>query len=123
MFGGSHGIRDKGLLESALARPLTGFGGHSVYTTPFARAATLAESIIQDDGFVDGNKRTGVMAMAAWLHQEGYSIEAERGEIRDLGLAIAEHKMSIEEVASWLEARAVLLSDRTIGDEGAFGKS
>lgn len=106
-FGGSHGIRDKGLLESALARPLTGFGGHSVYTSPFARAAALAESIIQNHGFVDGNKRTGVMAMAAWLHREGYSIEAKRGELRDVGLAIAKSEISIAEVASWLQTRSV----------------
>jgi death-on-curing protein len=106
-FGGAHGIRDKGLLESALARPLAGFGGHLVYTTPFARAAALAESVIQNHGFLDGNKRTGVMAMAAWLLREGYGVEAQRGELRDLGVAIAENGMSIEQVASWLEARSV----------------
>jgi death-on-curing protein len=106
-FGGAHGIRDKGLLESALARPLAGFGGHLVYTTPFAKAAALAESVIQNHGFLDGNKRTGVMAMAAWLLREGYGVEAQRGELRDLGVAIAENGMSIEQVASWLEARSV----------------
>jgi death-on-curing protein len=106
-FGGAHGIRDKGLLESALARPLAGFGGHLVYTFPFARAAALAESVIQNHGFLDGNKRTGVMAMAAWLLREGYGVEAQRGELRDLGVAIAENGMSIEQVASWLEARSV----------------
>ena len=59
-FGGSSGIRDRGLLESALARPLASFGGRNLYDTPFKRAAVLAESLAPYHGFVDGNKRTAM---------------------------------------------------------------
>ena len=105
-FGGSSGIRDRGLLESALARPLASFGGRNLYDTPFKRAAALAESLVLNHGFVDGNKRTAMYAMAAWLEREGYVIEAARGEMRDLALAIASHELSMEQIAAWLEQRS-----------------
>jgi death on curing protein len=105
-FGGSSGIRDRGLLESALARPLASFAGRNLYDTPFKRAAALAESLVLNHGFVDGNKRTAMYAMAAWLEREGYVIEAARGELRDLALAIASHELSMEQIAAWLEQRS-----------------
>jgi death-on-curing protein len=105
-FGGSNGIRDRGLLESALARPLASFGGKNLYDTPFKRAAALAESLVLNHGFVDGNKRTAMYAMAAWLEREGYVIEAERGALRDLALLIASHELSTEQIAAWLEQRS-----------------
>lgn len=105
-FGGSTGIRDRGLLESALARPLASFSGRNLYDTPFKRAAALAESLVLNHGFVDGNKRTAMYAMAAWLEREGYVIEAERGELRDLALAIATRGLSTEQVVAWLVQRS-----------------
>lgn len=105
-FGGSQGIRDRGLLESAIARPLASFGGKNLYGTPFKRAAALAESLVLNHGFVDGNKRTAMYAMAAWLEREGYVFEAARGELRDLALAIAAHELSTEQAATWLEKRS-----------------
>jgi death on curing protein len=105
-FGGSQGIRDRGLLESAIARPLASFGGKNLYDNPFKRAAALAESVVLNHGFVDGNKRTAMYAMAAWLEREGYVFEAARGELRDLALAIAAHELSTEQVATWLERRS-----------------
>jgi death-on-curing protein len=105
-FGGSNGIRDRGLLESALARPLASFGGKNLYDTPFKRTAALAESLVLNHGFVDGNKRTAMYAMAAWLEREGYVIEAERGALRDLPLAIASHELGVEQIAAWLEQRS-----------------
>jgi len=105
-FGGSNGIRDRGLLESALARPLASFGGKNLYDTPFKRAAALAESLVLNHGFVDGNKRTAMYAMAGWLEREGYVIEAERGALRDLALAIASHELSTYQIATWLEQRS-----------------
>ena len=104
-FGGFSGIRDRGLLESSLARPLATFGGKQLYPSPFKRAAALAESVVLNHGFVDGNKRTAMYAMAAWLDREGYTIDAARGELRDLALAIAQRKLGVEEIATWLEKR------------------
>jgi len=105
-FGGSQGIRDRGLLESAISRPLASFGGENLYDTPFKRAAALAESLVLNHGFVDGNKRTAMYAMAAWLEREGYVIEAARGELRDFALAIASHELSTEQIAVWLVKRS-----------------
>jgi len=105
-FGGSQGIRDRGLLESAIARPLAAFGGKDLYDTPFKRASALAESLVMNHGFVDGNKRTAMYAMAAWLECEGHVIEAARGELRDLALAIARHELTTEQIAVWLLQRS-----------------
>ena len=105
-FGGSQGVRDRGLLESAIARPLAAFGMRNLDDTPFKRAAALAESLVLNHGFVDGNKRTAMYAMAAWLEREGFLIDAARGELRDLALQIAAHEISTEQVAAWLEQRS-----------------
>lgn len=106
-FGGSQGIRDRGLLESAIARPLATFDGKYLYDTPFKRAAALAESLVLNHGFVDGNKRSAMYAMAAWLEREGgYVIDAARGELRDLALSIASHELSTEQIAAWLAQRS-----------------
>ncbi len=57
-------------------------------------------------GFVDGNKRTAMYAMAAWLESEGYRIEPKRGELRDLALSTAARTIKLEEIAAWREERA-----------------
>jgi prophage maintenance system killer protein len=57
-------------------------------------------------GFVDGNKRTALYAMAAWLEREGYVIDAARGELRDLALSIASRELSTGQIARWLEQRS-----------------
>ena len=69
-FGGSHGIRDGGALESALARPQTGY-----YRDLIEEAAALWESLSQNHPFIDGNKRVAVTAMAAFLKVNGYRLE------------------------------------------------
>jgi death-on-curing protein len=102
-FGGSSGIRDRGVLESAIGRPLATFGGKDLYETPFKRAAAVAESVVLNHGFVDGNKRTAMYAMAAWLEREGYAIDAKRGELRDLAVSIAAGAVTIDDIAAWLE--------------------
>lgn len=104
-FGGAEGVRDRGALESALARPAAAFGGMPAYNDAFDRVAALLESVVQNHGFVDGNKRTAVMAAGLWLEREGHSLEAERGELVDLALAIAGRQMPREEISSWLRAR------------------
>jgi death on curing protein len=105
-FGGSPGIRERGLLESALARPLATFGGKNPHDAPFKRAAALAESLVLNHGFVDGNKRTAIYAMAAWLEREGFGVEAGRGELRDLALSIASRALNTEQVGAWLAQRS-----------------
>ena len=71
-FGGSPGLRDRGALESALARPQSGY-----YTDLLEQAAALWESLSQNHPFVDGNKRVAVAVTAAFLHLNGYRLEFE----------------------------------------------
>jgi len=66
------------------------------------RAAALAQSLVLNHGFVDGNKRTAMYAMAAWLEREGYAVEAARGKLRDLAPSIASHGLTTEQIAEWL---------------------
>lgn len=108
-FGGAEGIRDQGMLESALARPVAGFSGTPAFPGPCERAGALVEALILDHGFVDGNKRTALMAGTLWLEREGTVLDARPGELVELALAVAEHRMDAGDVASWLEARGVAL--------------
>lgn len=72
-FGGSHGIRDRGGLESAVMRPQSGY-----YADVIAEAAALWESLSQNHPFVDGNKRTAIASMAAFLAINGIQLHAEQ---------------------------------------------
>lgn len=105
-YGGGIGVRDQGLIESALARPLAGFQGEAVYRTPFLRAAVLWVGLIRNHGFVDANKRTSTMAMQLWLEREGFELNAPGSELVDTAVAIANKKVEMEEVAAWLEAHS-----------------
>lgn len=78
-------------------------------TPPFERAATLLESLVQNHGFVEGNTRAAVIALGLWLEREGYTLDAARGELADLALAVALRKMSVASISSWLEARTVAI--------------
>jgi len=70
LFGGAQGIRDRGALESALARPQSGY-----YSDTIEQAAALLESLSQNHPFVDGNKRTAIAVAAAFLHVNGYKLQ------------------------------------------------
>ena len=70
-YGGSEGLRDSGLLESAIARPFQTFGGEDLYPSVFEEAAALGESLIINHPFINGNKRSGAVAMSALLEDEG----------------------------------------------------
>ena len=73
--GGSGGVRDIGLLESAVARPQGGFAGEEFYPDVFSKTAALGHSIIQNQPFVDGNKRTGYMSMRIFLKMNGHDLK------------------------------------------------
>ncbi len=67
MFGGSHGIKDRNALESALARPFQTFGNQDLHSNTIQKAASLIESILINHPFIDGNKRTGYILMRMFL--------------------------------------------------------
>jgi death-on-curing protein len=75
--GGAAGIRDKGILESALAQPSMSYGGQDLYPTLIEKVAALGFSLINNHPFVDGNKRIGHAAIEVTLLMNGYEIQAD----------------------------------------------
>ena len=103
LSGGSAGVRDQGLLESAVYRPQASFGGEDLYPDLFSKAAALGHSIIKNHPFVDGNKRTGFESMRLLLRLNGYDIQASLNAKFDFVLAIAEGDLKEQAIADWLK--------------------
>lgn len=99
-FGGLDGIRDAGLLESAMNRPLQLF--HYGNPTLFDLAAAYAEGIVKNHPFLDGNKRAGFMAAYTFLAANGQQLEAPEEEAVLQILALAAGKIGMEEFSAWL---------------------
>lgn len=100
--GGSDGIRDAGLLESALNSPFQTFDGKDVYPSLFHKAAALCRGIISNHPFVDGNKRTGVHAMLIFLEINGAHLRYVQKDLVELGLGAASGKLDSSGVFNWL---------------------
>ncbi len=92
-YGGSPGIRDRGLLESAVAMPRATAGGEFAHEDLFAMAAAYAFHIAQNQPFVDGNKRMGLLAALVFLDLNGVEIADPEGRLYDAMIAIAERKL------------------------------
>jgi death-on-curing protein len=100
--GGQDGIQDFGLLHSAIERPKASFGGQDLYPDIFSKAAALVYSLINNDPFIDGNKRTGLMVMIRFLFLNNQRLVVDNKRLVDLGLSIANKKMNIEDIKIWL---------------------
>ncbi|MBK9037783.1 MAG: type II toxin-antitoxin system death-on-curing family toxin [Bdellovibrionales bacterium] len=98
-FGGKDGVRDMGLLESALMRPQTGY-----YKSLSLEAAALLQSLAQNHAFIDGNKRVAFATTAIFLRMNGYrlKVDADNGESFIIDRVI-KSKADIDEIAGWLE--------------------
>ena len=101
--GGTLGIRDLGLLESAIAQPRMTFGGEELHLSLLEKAAALGFSIIMNYPFVDGNKRTGHAAAETFLVLNGLEINASVDEQELLVLAIASGELRREAFVEWLQ--------------------
>lgn len=104
--GGSHGVRDLGLLESAVARPQATFDGTDLHPDLFIKAAALMHAIIQNHPFVDGNKRTGLAALGLFLQINGRSLTATNRQLEALTLKVATAKIALPEMADWLRRKS-----------------
>ena len=103
-FGGFLGIRDRGALESALARPQSGY-----YTDLIQEAAAIWESLSQNHPFVDGNKRVAVTTMAAFLRVNGYRLEFDDMEAFSFLVGLYEMgTLRFKELDAWLRQHAVV---------------
>lgn len=87
--GGAAGLRDRGLLEGALASPYQSFGGVELYPTPLHKAVHLGYSVITCHPFVDGNKRIGVVLMLTMLRAMGVSYSLSHDDVVYIGLGVA----------------------------------
>ena len=102
--GGEDGIRDVGLLESALEAPYATFDGKDHFPTKEEKAARLSAGLISNHAFVDGNKRIGVYVLLTFLEVNGISLEVSDGELIEIGLALATGQMRYEELLAWIKA-------------------
>jgi death-on-curing protein len=101
-FGGSHGVRDMGLLESAVAQPPMTFGGEFLHDGLFAMAAAYLFHIVMNHPFIDGNKRTGLDAATTFLALNGVVLGASTNErLIDATLAVAEGRMNKSDLAAF----------------------
>lgn len=103
-FGGGDGLRDEHALEKSLNRPLQHFSYAEPEPTVFELAAVYCSGIIKSHPFIDGNKRTGFMAAYSFLGINGYQLTAPEEEAALQILALADSRLSEEELTHWLEA-------------------
>jgi death-on-curing protein len=104
--GGAPGVRDLGLLESALGRMDAGFGGESFYPGLLDKAAAMLEALIQNHPFIDGNKRTALVAAATLLEYNGLELTYSPEDAVALTVGIAQHEVGLREVVAWLRGHA-----------------
>ena len=105
--GGSDGLRDISLLESAVYAPFQTFDRESLYPSVQQKAAKLCAGLIQNHPFVDGNKRTGVHIMLIFLIINGIEISYTQAELIEIGLALADNKMKEQELVKWIIAHEI----------------
>lgn len=104
-FGGSPGLRDQGLLEAALSRPLQTFDGMELYPSPEEKAAALLESIVVNHPFFDGNKRLGYVLMRLVLMEAGKDIKASQEEKYEMVIGVAKGGLNAADIVKWLRER------------------
>ncbi|PYQ65254.1 MAG: type II toxin-antitoxin system death-on-curing family toxin [Acidobacteria bacterium] len=104
-YGGSGGLRDRGGLESALARPAMTFGGEDLYPDLASKAAALMHSLVMNHPYVDGNKRVGAHAAIVFLRMNGERLEMTSKELEELTLTVARGELDAEALAIWFRQR------------------
>ena len=110
-FGGDPGMRDDGLLESAVGQPRMSFGGELLYPTIEEQAAAIGFSLIMNHPFLDGNKRVGYLAMEGTLVINGYELQADVDDAERMTLAIAAGEAEREDLVEWVRQHMVKISD------------
>lgn len=104
--GGSHGLRDLGRLEAALATQTQAVFGQELYDSLEDKAAALIRGIVADHPFVDGNKRTAMLTGLTFLSVNGLVFRAKKGELEDFAVRVAVEHLDVPAVAAWLQAHS-----------------
>lgn len=102
--GGSIGVRDEALLESALENAFSGYDGVEFYPSKEEKGARIGYSLISNHAFVDGNKRIGMYVMLTFLEVNGIRIDCTDDDIVEAGLAVAAGSMDYEALLAWVKA-------------------
>ncbi len=105
-FGGSYGVRDEGLLDSALAAPMQTYGGQDLFETDLDKILQLAFGLIRNHPFADGNKRIGALALLVLLEVNGYRLNTSNKEFYAVIYGVASGKVDEEEFREWVGSRA-----------------
>ena len=100
--GGSAGVRDEALLDSALESAYSGFGEKEFYPTKEEKGARLGYALISNHAFVDGNKRIGIYVMLSFLEMSGVPIQCSDEELVRIGLSVAGGSMGYHELLQWV---------------------
>ena len=100
--GGSDGVRDRGLVESAVYNTASGLGGDEFYASLEEKSARLMYSLVNNHAFVDGNKRIGVFVMLVTLKINGTELQYSQKELVDLGLGTADGTLTYEDILEWI---------------------
>ena len=101
-YGGSHGIRDEGLLNSALNAPFQSFGETDFYPTTQEKAVRLAYGLVMNHPFHDGNKRIGALAMLTMLDLNHISLKTNSAELTEIFLQLASGTMTEQDLLAWV---------------------
>ncbi|MCW1908157.1 MAG: type II toxin-antitoxin system death-on-curing family toxin [Candidatus Saccharibacteria bacterium] len=111
-YGGSHGVRDEGRLESAIAAPQQVVFGVELYSSVYEKAATYARAIVADHPLVDGNKRTAITSATIFLHRQGMVLKASPKELEDFAVKIAVEHLDVPMIAAWFKAHSKKAAQR-----------
>ena len=112
--GGEGGVRDMGMLESALARPQAAFEGEDLYPGLWNKAAALMHSLVKNHPFVDGNKRTALTATCLFLELNGYTLAASNEEVLGSAKRAAVGEINVKSMAEWLERHSKAIDERRV---------
>lgn len=101
--GGSSGVRDMGMLKSAIYRPFATYGGGDLYKNIYLKSGALMQSIAKNHPFVDGNKRTAYTATYTFLKLNQIQIMISDKQVVEFMVRVTEENLSVDEIASWLK--------------------
>lgn len=103
-FGGLDGLRDEGLLDSALEQPLQTFSGMDLYPSVIEKACRYAFGIVSDHPFLDGNKRTGAALLGAYLRMSGVDFRPGHAAFHKVVLGVADRSVSYDALVEWVKS-------------------
>lgn len=100
--GGSIGIRDEGMLDSALSNPFQSFAGEELYPSVQAKSARLCYGLVKNHPMVDGNKRIGAHVMLVFLMLNGYELSYTQQELSQTILVLASGSLNADDIQQWI---------------------